>query len=181
MKSYRLVMLGAVCLAVCGCGTKKSIEKGPILPGDYIVVDEKDDLSNIAVRAYGDRKLSFALLNANPGLVKRPGFDLILGETIKVPSKANLDRKHPMPVYPRQLPAEYIVLPGDSLRTIAKGCYGDRNLWKQIFDANRNTLSQHVEKNPHALIAGQVLHIPAKKDQPESARQDAANPKKRRE
>lgn len=51
----------------------------------------------------------------------------------------------------------YTVVVGDNLSKIAKHFYGNANAWKQIFDANRDQLS-----DPDKIRAGQVLKIPAK-------------------
>lgn len=51
----------------------------------------------------------------------------------------------------------YTVVAGDSLSKIAKHFYGNANVWKQIFDANRDQLS-----DPDKIRIGQVLKIPAK-------------------
>jgi nucleoid-associated protein YgaU len=133
-----------------------------IRPGDYVVADG-DDLSNIAVRAYGDMSLWYTLLNANKHLTTRPGFALQPGETIFVPSSKEVDMSLPKSVFPKKLPADYIVMPGDSLHFIAQGCYGDRELWQMIYEANRATLSEKVKEDTRQLIAGQTLYIPAKK------------------
>lgn len=50
----------------------------------------------------------------------------------------------------------YTVVSGDSLSKIAKHFYGNANAWKQIFDANRDKIS-----NPDMIHPGQVLTIPA--------------------
>lgn len=50
----------------------------------------------------------------------------------------------------------YTVVSGDSLSKIAKKFYGDANAWKQIFEANRDKIS-----NPDMIHPGQVLTIPA--------------------
>lgn len=52
---------------------------------------------------------------------------------------------------------QYTVQSGDSLSRIAKRFYGDGNAWKQIFEANRDTL-----KDPDKIFPGQVLTIPSK-------------------
>ena len=166
MKTNRwltFVVLVAVSLALNACSKKSSV-KGPIPPGDYIVLEE-DDLSNVAVRAYGSMDLWYCLLNANPQLAKRPRFSLEVGETLHIPEQSKLDRKLPKSIFPTTLPADYIVMPGDSLHFIAKGCYGDRELWPIIYEANRSTLSERVKEDTRRLIAGQVLHIPAKPSQ----------------
>lgn len=148
-------------LTACGCShTATQPQKGPIPPGDYKVVSG-DDLNNIALRAYGDGQLCYSLLNANPKIAKRPSFKLMAGETLKIPAKADLVRSRPKSAFPKKLPADYIVMPGDSLPLIAKGCYGDRNSWLTIYEANRSILSEKVKDNPSMLIAGQVLRIPA--------------------
>ena len=49
----------------------------------------------------------------------------------------------------------YTVASGDSLSKIAKKFYGSANAWKQIFDANRDKIS-----NPDMIHPGQVLSIP---------------------
>jgi len=155
--------LAVVCLALCGCaGGPEQAEKGPIPPGEYVVIDKEDDLSSIAVRAYGDMDLWYSLLNANPQLGKRAGFDLVPGETITIPERDKLDKSLPKSVFPDELPAEYIVMPGDSLHFIAQNVYGDRELWRVIYEANRNVLSERVKQDTRQLIAGQVLHIPSR-------------------
>ncbi len=55
-------------------------------------------------------------------------------------------------------PAEqsYTVVKGDSLSKIAKHFYGNANRWNEIFQANRDQLS-----DPDRIKPGQVLKIPA--------------------
>lgn len=155
-------MVGAaVAIAACaGCKEQVKDLRGPIAPGKYVVTFKTDDLSSIAIRAYGDIDLWYGLLNANRMLCTRPGFDLIIGETLTIPRKEDLDMSLPKSVFPKILPAEYIVLPGDNLYFIAKGCYGDKAMWEVIYDANRDTLSERVKEKKDELIAGQVLKIP---------------------
>ena len=161
----KILIVAAACLVACGCkgGAKTAAEKGPIPPGEYVIL-EGDDLSHIALRAYGDMNLWYTLLNANPEIAKRPRFKLKVDETITIPPREKLDKSLPKSVFPKQLPADYVVMPGDSLHFIAQGCYGDRELWPLIYEANRNRLSERVKEDTRRLIAGQVLHIPAKED-----------------
>jgi nucleoid-associated protein YgaU len=56
---------------------------------------------------------------------------------------------------PAQLQS-YTVVGGDSLSKIAKKFYGNANRWHEIFDANRDQIS-----NPDLIRVGQVLKIPA--------------------
>jgi len=51
----------------------------------------------------------------------------------------------------------YEVAPGDSLSKIAKRKYGDAQLWKLIYEANRDRI-----KNPDLIQPGWKLKIPAK-------------------
>ena len=50
---------------------------------------------------------------------------------------------------------QYTVQKGDSLSRIAKHLLGDANAWKQIFEANRDVLS-----DPDKIFPGQTLTIP---------------------
>jgi len=49
----------------------------------------------------------------------------------------------------------YTVVGGDSLSKIAKKILGDAGRWKEIFEANKDTI-----KNPDMIHPGQVLKIP---------------------
>ncbi|MGA9420726.1 MAG: LysM peptidoglycan-binding domain-containing protein [Rhodanobacteraceae bacterium] len=49
----------------------------------------------------------------------------------------------------------YTVAKGDTLSKIAKHFYGDANRWREIFDANRDRIS-----NPDLIQPGQSLKIP---------------------
>ncbi|MBX7185790.1 MAG: LysM peptidoglycan-binding domain-containing protein [Vicinamibacteria bacterium] len=51
----------------------------------------------------------------------------------------------------------YTVKSGDSLSKIAKRKYGNANLWKAIFEANKDRI-----KNPDLIQVGWELRIPAK-------------------
>jgi nucleoid-associated protein YgaU len=52
---------------------------------------------------------------------------------------------------------QYVVQPGDTLRSIALDQYGDAEMWQTIYQANRDTIGP----NPDALVAGTTLQIPA--------------------
>lgn len=51
---------------------------------------------------------------------------------------------------------QYTVAKGDSLSKIAKKFYGNANRWKEIHQANLDTI-----KNPDLIKVGQVIVIPA--------------------
>lgn len=49
----------------------------------------------------------------------------------------------------------YVVQPGDTLAKIAKAVYGDASRWPEIFEANRDSIS-----DPDVIQVGQELRIP---------------------
>jgi nucleoid-associated protein YgaU len=49
----------------------------------------------------------------------------------------------------------YTVRKGDSLSKIAKREYGDAQLWRRIYEANRDSI-----KDPDLIYPGQVFRIP---------------------
>ena len=49
----------------------------------------------------------------------------------------------------------YTVVAGDTLSMIAKREYGDATKWKQIYEANKDTI-----KNPDLIYPGQTFKIP---------------------
>ena len=51
--------------------------------------------------------------------------------------------------------AQYTVVSGDTLGTIAQQWYGNSSLWQKIFEANRNQIN-----DPDWIFPGQVLRIP---------------------
>ena len=55
----------------------------------------------------------------------------------------------------KQTPATYTVKPGDTLSKIAKEFLGDANAYMEIFNANRDQLT-----DPNLIKQGQVLKIP---------------------
>jgi resuscitation-promoting factor RpfA len=52
---------------------------------------------------------------------------------------------------------EYVVQPGDTLRSIAEREYGDATQWPRIYDANRDVIGA----DPDTLVAGTTLRLPA--------------------
>ncbi|MEO5799362.1 MAG: LysM peptidoglycan-binding domain-containing protein [Gemmatimonadales bacterium] len=49
----------------------------------------------------------------------------------------------------------HTVVAGDSLSKIAKQTYGDGNRWREIFDANKDQIT-----DPDKIHPGQVLRLP---------------------
>jgi nucleoid-associated protein YgaU len=52
--------------------------------------------------------------------------------------------------------AEYVVQPGDTLRSIALKIYADADEWRRIYDANRDVIGP----DPDTLLAGTRLRLP---------------------
>jgi nucleoid-associated protein YgaU len=52
--------------------------------------------------------------------------------------------------------SQYVVKPGDTLRSIALEQYGDAEQWPKIYQANRDVIGS----DPDALVAGTTLQIP---------------------
>ena len=76
---------------------------------------------------------------------KEPDFsDVVSGSSSSAPAPAGAS-----------VTRTYTVVAGDSLSKIAKKIYGDANRWKEIFEANKDTI-----KNPDQIRPGQVLKIP---------------------
>lgn len=53
-------------------------------------------------------------------------------------------------------PTDYTVQEGDTLSYIAKQQLGDTSQWKDIYDANRDTIGD----DPNSITPGMVLHLP---------------------
>lgn len=77
-----------------------------------------------------------------------------LGDTIEEPAPTN---EEPVERIQTPPPAHrtYKVLPGDTLSRIAKAMYGDSSRWRDIYNANRNSMD-----NENDLKAGQTIVIP---------------------
>ena len=76
---------------------------------------------------------------------KEPDFsDVVSGSTSTAPAPVG-----------EAVTRTYTVVAGDSLSKIAKKIYGDGRRWKEIFEANKDTI-----KNPDLIHPGQVLKIP---------------------
>jgi hypothetical protein len=61
----------------------------------------------------------------------------------------------PVPLPPSEAWRSYTVQPGDTLSLIARQMYGQAHLWRVVFEANQDILS-----DPSRLRPGQVLKIP---------------------
>jgi hypothetical protein len=91
--------------------------------------------------------------SATGDTVSRPTFVIAIG-----PSVSPIPSASPSPVVAGSPPtaAEYVVQPGDTLRSIADSVYGDADQWPRIYDANRELIGP----DPDALQAGMRLRTP---------------------
>ena len=65
--------------------------------------------------------------------------------------------RSPVPAQAAQQEQEYVVQPGDTMRSIAQQVYGDAEQWPRIYDANRDIIGP----DPDALQVGMRLRVPA--------------------
>jgi len=110
-----------------------------------------------------------ALLGGRQGgpLANQPGGNgrptIVVGTVAAAPSAvANLASPSPSSVATAGASAstsgrEYVVQPGDTLRSIAQDQYGDASQWPKIYQANRDLIGD----DPDALVAGTTLQIPS--------------------
>ena len=165
-KCYIQLFLTVVFVSGCSAPTPDDANgKSDIIPPGPYEVKPNDDLSYISLHAYGDASLWYGLLNANPHIGKRRKFIVHPGETIQIPERSDLDTTLPKSIFPETLPAKYVIMPGDSLHFIAQGCYGNREMWIKIYEANADILSEEVKQDTRKITAGEQLHIPALDDQ----------------
>ncbi len=77
------------------------------------------------------------------------------GNEIEPELLARKDAKPKVVVPEERAPQKYVVVAGDTLSVIAKKVYGDADRWKEIFEANKDTI-----KDPNTIHVGQELVIP---------------------
>jgi nucleoid-associated protein YgaU len=87
-----------------------------------------------------------------PDAAARPTFVIA---TLPSPSPAPSGSPRPATVT-SSTTDEYVVEPGDTLRSIAERVYGDAAQWSRIYDANRTTIGP----DPDTISAGTHLRIP---------------------
>lgn len=118
------------------------------VPSKTYVVQQGDDLSKIAERAYGDGNRSMEIYEANRNVIGSDSGSLLPGQILYIPI---------LPTNTRPIPGEeYIVLLGDYLFLIAERAYGDGNRLNLIYEANRDVIGS----DSTVLVPGQRIHIP---------------------
>jgi len=124
-----------------------------------IRVAARDTFGSLAQRHLGSSRKWRTLYDANR---QRLGLDepqaLQVGMLLHLPRNADTDRssatQRPFPS-PARAPRTYVVARGDSLSSMAARHLGDAKHWRQIYDANRDILS-----NPDTLPFGRQIVIP---------------------
>lgn len=121
-----------------------------------IQVVSGDTLSSLAARYLGSSRQWRSLIEANREQLDRPE-ELMVGMTLRLPVawRAGRTPTAPPSVQRRFLARSYTVQSGDTLYRIGAETLGDRNRWRELFEANRDKLD-----NPHTLRVGQRLRIP---------------------
>ena len=124
-------------------------------PSKTYVVQQGDDLSEIAKGAYGVRDYYMLIYNANKNVIG-PNPDVVIpGQILYIPI---------LPEYATPTPGNnYIVRQGDYLFLIAEKAYGDGNLSQRIYKHERNR--GEIGDDPTALQPGQTLFIPPPPDE----------------
>ena len=65
----------------------------------------------------------------------------------------------------------YVVMPGDTLKRIARATLGSEDRWRELWDANREELP-----DPRLLFPGQALKVPRRRSLPPPAAQAQGRP-----
>ena len=128
-------------------------------PGAEYVVRPGDTLASIARAAYGSERYYRALYEANRDVLFSPN-ELPVGVLIRIPvlqdQRSAAADSATVPDGPSQtVGGTYRVQPGETLRSIARKLYGDEQMYRRIYRANRDQLA-----SPGDLRPGMVLRIP---------------------
>ena len=123
-----------------------------------IEIKPGDTLSELASKYLGSAGRWDELLDANRDQLET-ATDLRVGMKLKLPADANLPRvsnqsRSNTPT-PNRSSKTYTVKAGDNLTKIAEKTLGNGDKWREIFDANRDTLSSADQ-----VKVGQTLRIP---------------------
>ena len=113
--------------------------------GRSYTVQRGDTLSGIAERELGDANRWPEIFVLNRRVIRDPD-QIFPGQVLTLPGDT--------PMHPP--PRLYTVQRGDTLSGIARQHLGDANRWPEIFDLNRDIIS-----DPDQIFPGQVLVLPA--------------------
>ncbi len=124
----------------------------PIQPGTNYTVQQNDNLTTIAQRAYGNGNLWPKIYDYPPNkqVIGNDPNHILPGEVLYIPQ---LNTGSPI-----QPGTNYTVQQNDNLTTIAQRAYGDGNLWPKIYNYPAN--KQVIGNDPNYILPGEVLYIP---------------------
>jgi nucleoid-associated protein YgaU len=125
-----------------------------------VTVESGDSLSAIAQRELGDGNRWGEIFDLNRDQLDDPNM-IFPGQVLKLPGG---DAPAPAPAPAPAAPATVTVQPGQTLGRIAAETLGDANRWREIFDANRDQIS-----NPNLIFPGMVLRVPGGANAPAPA------------
>jgi LysM repeat protein len=133
-------------------------EKAP--PEKTYVVKPGDTLTKIATNMLPGKGGLKAILAANKDVLPDP-HRLKVGMTLKIPNGVPAPAEpraagKPDVLVPNDAKNEYVVQSGDTLERIARKLFNDGRKWREIYEWNREQLS-----DPGRLREGQVLKIKA--------------------
>ncbi|MNR94730.1 N-acetylmuramoyl-L-alanine amidase sle1 precursor [compost metagenome] len=129
-------------------------------PAPTVTVQSGDSLSAIAARTLGNGERWREIFDLNRDQLSDPNL-IHPGQVLKLPGGANASASPAAPPpapkpAPKPAPAPTVtVQSGDSLSAIAIRTLGNGDRWREIYDLNRDQLS-----NPNVIHAGQVLKLP---------------------
>ena len=132
--------------------------------GQTYTVQKDDSLWSLAERFYGEGRRWQKIYDANRDVVPSPSI-VPVGTVLVIPAAEpasatalapRLSVEQPVEVAATPGVVTYTVEPRDTLYGIARKYYGDALLWRRIYEANRDQIS-----DPHRVGVGAVLVIPA--------------------
>ncbi|HXV03428.1 MAG TPA: LysM peptidoglycan-binding domain-containing protein [Gaiellaceae bacterium] len=107
------------------------------------VTQSGDNLTTIAEQFYGDGTLWRKIYDANKKVIGENPYHIQVGWTLTIPDgETTADT--------------YVTHAGDTLTGIAEQFYGDRTLWRKIYNANKKVIGS----DPNKLGVGLELTIP---------------------
>ena len=136
-----------------------AVPAAPAAPSfEEVTVGPGDNLSRLASKHLGDANRFAELYELNKDRLASAD-DVRIGMTLRVPGSAKASPPTAAAARPASTSvagvARYTVRPGDSLSRIAGEVLGDQNRWRELFDANRDSLG-----SPNEVKVGQQLRVP---------------------
>lgn len=134
------------------------VQQQPVVTeGEVVYTVGKDaNLSCIALNYYGKASLASSIYQYNKEILKQTGGKLVEGMGLKLPATLGKTTRIGLPVA-NAGETLYVVKEGENLKKIAKNVYGDSNLYKAVFERNKDRI-----KDASTIYSGQIIVLPAK-------------------